>query len=35
LVVEAWEAWGKAEGEWAEALAARAEALVELLREDP
>lgn len=35
LVVEAWEAWGKAEGERAEALAARAEALVELLRENP
>jgi|ADKJ01.1.fsa_nt_gi hypothetical protein len=34
LVVEAWEAWGKAEWERAEALAARAEALVELLRED-
>lgn len=34
LVVEAWEAWGQREVERAEALAARAEALVELLREE-
>ncbi|MGC8968523.1 MAG: hypothetical protein ACP5JV_09495 [Thermus sp.] len=34
LVVEACEAWGQREVERAEALAARAEALVELLRED-
>ncbi|GIW35207.1 hypothetical protein [Meiothermus sp.] len=34
LVVEAWEAWGQGEVARAEALAARAEALVDLLRED-
>jgi len=34
LVLEAWEAWGQGEVARAEALAARAEALVDLLRED-
>ncbi|WP_157745781.1 hypothetical protein [Thermus thermophilus] len=33
LVVEAWEAWGRGEVERAEALTARAEALLDLLRD--